>query len=1010
MIFPRSLYAIQARSDNCLLLGAINFQLRNFSEAVFFNQQAIRIEPQMAEAHSNLANALRELGDVQGSMRFYLKAIKCNPRFGDAYNNLATAHIQIGQIDDAIEAYQMSIVVDPGLVGAHCNLGNIFKAQGKLKLARQCYMEAIRLKPESSIAWSNLAGIFREEGQTSTAIAYYREAIRLCPQFADVYSNLGSAMQEQGNILEAFQCYRTAIRIRPDFAIAHGNLGSCLLASGDVQSAVYALRRAVQLEPNFPDAYNNLGNALRNLNRPFAMLQLSGKFGTLKGNKTGLMSRELSQKTQRKVDAGEAIECYRTVLRLQPNHPHAYSNLGNAMRDRGLAREAIHCNVTAARLMPSFAPAHTNLGSLLREQGQLDQAIAHYHQAIALDPDFAEAYLNLGNTYRDIRQLDDAIKCFTTAVNVSTHLAEGHAALAAAHGDKGNYEDAIHCYEQALSLNPNYLGAFAGLLQAKDSVCDWTMRTPHVGSLALVVAIQLQLDDYDDTILDYRRRSSASLVEQLESNNAWQKNRHVCRGSLPCIQPIDALALTDSIAPRDVQRLTRRFAARARANIELLALDLFRHHHALCSIVAPNESIIHVGYISSNFWTHSIRHLFVPLFKYHNMARFCVTYYSLSPLDQLDQGAQLVKSECELAGTFKDLSRITAKDAASVIHADGVHILAHLDGHTAHAHNEILALRPAPIQLTFVLGFHGTCGADYLDYLVADRIVLGPPKPPGAPGTQYDIDECALLLPNSCILNGHAMEYKNLLDDPPRGAPTRRTYGIPEDAFVFAYFGPLNWLDPVIFTTWMKILQCVPNAILWLNVCSRRSAVDRLKQECASFQVEEHRLFFTDLAERYICVSCNVLADLVLDTPGYNAVDATMDALWAGTPVVTFLGETIATRISASLCTAAGCPELVTDTLADYKNLATSLAVDEDKLHEYRQKLVMSRAGPHQAPLFDSIKTLKHLEAGYQAIWGRKLDRKAPTDILVVDEASPGKDEQVAISHSLGSQLKRYAS
>merc|ERR1719262_1676042 len=114
----------------------------------------------MAEAHSNLANALRELGDVQGSMGFYLKAIKCNPRFGDAYNNLATAHIQIGQVDDAIEAFQMSIVVDPGLVGAHCNPGNIFKAQGKLKLARQCYMEAIRLKPESSIAWSNLAGIF----------------------------------------------------------------------------------------------------------------------------------------------------------------------------------------------------------------------------------------------------------------------------------------------------------------------------------------------------------------------------------------------------------------------------------------------------------------------------------------------------------------------------------------------------------------------------------------------------------------------------------------------------------------------------------------------------------------------------------------------------------------------------------------------------------------------------------------------------------------------------------
>jgi len=523
------------------------------------------------------------------------------------------------------------------------------------------------------------------------------------------------------------------------------------------------------------------------------------------------------------------------------------------------------------------------------------------------------------------------------------------------------------------------------------------MRAPHLSSLALVVAIQLQLDNYDDTILDYRRRSSAGLVEQPESNSTWHESGHVFSASLPCIQPIDALALTDSIAPRDVQRLTRRFAARARANIALLALNSFRHHHALCSIAVPNERRIHVGYISSNFWTHSIRHLFAPLFKYHDMTRFCVTCYSLSPLDQLDQGAQFVRNECELAGTFKDLSRITAKEAASAIHADGVHILAHLDGHTAHAHNEILALRPAPIQLTFVLGFHGTCGADYLDYLVADRVVLGPPKPPGAPGTQYDIDECALLLPDSCILNGHAMEYNYLLADPPRGACTRETYGIPEDAFVFAYFGPLKWLDPVIFTTWMKILQCVPNAILWLNICSRRGAIDRLKQECASFQVEECRLFFTDLAQKDICISCNVLADLILDTPGYNAVNATIDALWAGTPVVTFLGQTIATRISASLCTAAGCPELITDSLDDYKNLATSLAVDEVKLHTYRQKLKMSRVGPHQAPLFESIKTLRHLEAGYQAIWGRKLDRKAPTDMIILDKASLGKNEQAAI-------------
>jgi protein O-GlcNAc transferase len=332
-------------------------------------------------------------------------------------------------------------------------------------------------------------------------------------------------------------------------------------------------------------------------------------------------------------------------------------------------------------------------------------------------------------------------------------------------------------------------------------------------------------------------------------------------------------------------------------------------------------------------------------------------------------------------GSIKDLSSFSSSDAARLIHADGVHILAHLDGHTANARNEILALRPAPIQVGFILGFPGTFGADYIDYLVLDRIVLGPLEPARKAGTSHDIDECALILPNSCILNCHALEYDDLFENP--GArPGRSKYGLPEDAFIFAYFGQLNKVDPIAYGVWMSILKRVPNSILLL-IKSPESAVVHLKKAARDLQVHEQRLIFMDSAPKREHILRGVLADLLLDTPACNAFDATMDALWTGTPVVTLLGNSIATRASASLCTAVGCPDLVTSTLDEYEDLAVSLALDADKYWLFRQKLEHARRGPVYAPLYDCKATLKHLEAGFEAIWGKVIDHQPPGDIII---------------------------
>ncbi|CAK4200481.1 unnamed protein product [Aphanomyces euteiches] len=448
-----------ARTDNLLLLGALHFQLRNFSEAIFYNQQCIRIDPQFAEAFGNLGNALKEIGDSQGAIQFYLRAIKLNPRFADVYNNLASSYMQMGAIHEAIETYKMALVLDPCLVDAHSNLGNLYKAQGFVDDAMTCYTNAIRVKPMFAIAWNNLAGLYKDEGDLTKAIDHYKEAIRLAPDFADAHSNLGNALKETGDTAGAIEAYKTAIALRPEFAIAHGNLASSYFDANQIELAVATYRTAIQLEPKFPDAYNNLGNALR----------------------------ELGQLEQ-------AISSYRTALRLKPDHPHAYNNLGNALKDKGMIKEAIHCYMTAARLMPRFAAAHSNLGSILKEQGKIDQALAHYQEALTIDPNFAHAYSNMGNAYKDLLRLDEAITCYSTAIRLNPSFPDTYSNLASAYKDGGRFEEALTCFRKALSLKPDFPEAFSNYVHALTVVCDWCSRAEDFKTLFTMLERQLSTD------------------------------------------------------------------------------------------------------------------------------------------------------------------------------------------------------------------------------------------------------------------------------------------------------------------------------------------------------------------------------------------------------------------------------------------------------------------------------------------------------------------------------------
>mmetsp|Transcript_34492 Transcript_34492/g.43546 ORF Transcript_34492/g.43546 Transcript_34492/m.43546 type:complete len:954 (-) Transcript_34492:361-3222(-) len=889
-----AIYQIDAyRTDNLLLLGAVHFQLRNFSECIFYNQQCIRVDPNFAEAYSNLGNALKELGDVQGAIQFYLKAIKLKPRFCDAYSNLASAHMQMGQLQEATETYQMALVLNPKLVDAHSNLGNLFKAQGKLEEAKVCYLKAIKLNPEFAIAWSNLAGAFKEDGQLETAVAYYKEALRLHPDFADAHSNLGNALKEQGCIQEAMACYQTAIKLRPDFAIAFGNLASCYYDLGQMDLAIRTFKYALQLEPNFPDAYNNLGNALR---------------------ETGQLD--------------EAVLCYRTALKLKPDHPHAYNNLGNAMKDKGLVKESIHCYVTAIRLMPRFAAAHSNLGSLLKEQGKLDQALAHYQEAITIQPKFADAYSNMGNAYKDLGRLQDAIKCYTTAIKVKPTFSEAYSNLASAYKDGGQIEEAIACYRRALELKPDFPDAFANLVHSLAFICAWETRSTDFAQL------------------------SKMLEKQMAGVNV-----------LPSVQPFHALVYPLSLA--EMQLISKKYAERAKMNVALLDMPPFTFRPKL------EGSRIKIGYVSSDFGNHPLSHLMQSVFGLHNKRKFDVTCYALTPSDQ-SVWRQKIESEVE---NFKDISQLQNGDAARLIHSDGIDILINLNGYTKGARNEIFALKPAPLQVSY-MGFCGTLGADYVQYMIVDREVV-------PPAYRQFYSEHLLYMSHSYFVNDHRQSARYIFNRDE--LPLRSQYNVPEDKFVFCNFNQLYKIDPDIFDTWMNILKRVPNAILWL-LRFPPTGEKNIRMEARARGVRDDQIHFTNVAPKVEHIKRGYCADLFLDTPCCNAHTTGCDILWSGTPMITLSGEKQATRVAASLLKAGGVEELIVANREEYEELAVKLATDPDKLFEIRNKLENTR---NTSPLFDTKRWVQNMETGLEEIYRRHVEGKDPADYDIPDIHAP---------------------
>ena len=603
-----------------------------------------------------------------------------------------------------------------------------------------------------------------------------------------------------------------------------------------------------------------------------------------------------------------AIACFNEALKMKPRYPEAMFNMGLELMKLGRTEQAIKAYEATIKMAPKFAPAYNAMGSALEKQGRVTGAINCFKKAIELQPKLSMAYNNLGNALMNTGRAQAALSYYRKSLELNPTGLETRFNMAGALSELGKLQEAIDTYRPVVEKRPQMAEARFSFTRALQNACDW--QDPHASA---------------DDFRSYLRASSGRVDPffMLSQNSTLEEQLFCARG----------------------------FAGRS----AIAKSRVFEH------TTERKEGKIRIGYISGNFHSHPNSYLSVGLFERHDRERFELFGYSYGH----DDGSAIRKRVAASFDHFSDIRTLTHEQAARKIREDGIDILIDRQGYTTRHRMGILAFKPTPIQVNY-LGYPGTMGADYLDYVIADPVV--------APmGEQEFYVEKLVHMP-------HCYQSTDDRQDVAE-TPTRESCGLPEDAFVFCCFNNTNKIRPDFFDIWMRLLDKVPGSVLWL-LNKNKLVEGNLRREAKNRGIDPARLIFAPSMPHADHLARQKLADLFLDTLSYNAHTTASDALWAGLPLVTCTGDTFAGRVAASILKAVGMDELITDSRKEYEALALELAQKPKKLAAIKKKLEKNKAG---SPLFDTTLYARHIEAAYIRMFDRWQAGDAPGAITAAD-------------------------
>lgn len=684
--------------------------------------------------------------------------------------------------------------------------------------------------------------------------------------------------------------------------------GLALHRSGQVGKAEAAYREILAGEPKHADALHLLG----------VIHQQRGEYGRA-AELIGLSIAENPRKAAPHSNRGialhhlgqfeEALASFERALSLKPDYLEALHNRGNTLRALKRHGEALACYDRVLQLAPGMLDAHLCRGDVLRELKQHSQALASFDRALQLDPTFTAAMICRGNALQALGRSEEALACCNRVLELRPDLHEVFNNRGSALRDLKRYSEAAEAFGRLAASRPQFDYVHSNQLHSQLYCCDWSNYDKSVQNIMSQVAAGRRADVPFSFLA-----ISTSPAEQLQCAQAYVADRY----------PASSKPLWSG--------------------------GSYQHEK------------IHLAYLSADFHEHATAYLMASLFETHDRERFHVTAVSFGP----DADDRMRRRLVSAFDDFVDVRSRSDLDVALLMRELEIDIAVDLKGFTTGNRCGVLAHRAAPIQVNY-LGYPGTMGADYIDYLIADARVI-------PTGHLPFYSEKIVHLPDSYQVNDRSRAISPL-------TPTRKEAGLPDQGFVFCCFNNNYKIAPGIFSRWMRLLKMVPGSVLWL-FGDNADAMRNLRSEANRGGVEPSRIVFAPRVSLEDHLARHRLADLFLDTLPCNAHTTASDALWAGLPVLTCMGNTFAGRVAGSLLSAIGLPELVCENPDQYEAEAFRLATTPQALAELRKRLERNRLS---SPLFDTERFRKHLEAAYIAMWKNQLQGKPPEGFAVAD-------------------------
>jgi protein O-GlcNAc transferase len=903
----RQVLSLQPDQPDALhLLGILYYQTGRLEEAVALISQAIQIKPGQAAFHSNLGAVLQALDRLEEAITHYTQAVAFQPDHLQALFNLGLCHFQLGQYDQAEPYYQQALALQPQDAHILTDLAHIYRQKGWLSTAIDHLEQALQSEftPERA---RQLADLYRDSEQFEPAIALYQQLLSQDPQQAALYNGLGLTLAQQGNLEEAIAAFRQALALNPLLVEAHLNLGTALLDQEEPTAAIAAYQAALALQPDRPRAYFNLATAFRKLKQPERALDyyhvaigLEPGYSEAYRGLTTLLTERGKNNPFGQGRVADGLKHLSMAVGRKPDFAEGYFQAGCLLLDLVQSESAIKLFEEALAHKPDFALAYNNMGIAYRLLNKPEQEELQYRQALTQDPELAEAYCNLGLMLHNQHRYDEALPILLEAAHLKPDFLDVHRALGSTYKGLNRLAEAVASFERALEINPEDPASYAGL-----------------------AGTYLQQCRHREAIQSYRK--SARLAPGVIAFHG-----NILMG----------LHYAPDFDPEETYREHKKWGDAYQQSVAKYR----RPYHRERDLKRP----LRIGYISGDFKLHSVSLFFEHVYNHHDHEQFQIHCYSNVPKPDV-----VTERMREKADVWHDISKISSDfDVATLIHEDKVDILVDLAGHTGYSRLQVLALKPAPIQATY-LGYPDTTGLSLVDYRITDAYA----DPLGM--TEEYHTERLIRMPKSFLCYNPVDAFPPIAELP----------ALSSGLVTFGCCNNPTKITPNVIEVWASILKLLPQSRLLLK--NQRYTDSSVREifwgHFERYGIGREQIHLVGDRQGFVeHFSIYNEIDIGLDPFPYNGTTTTCETLWGGVPVVALAGNAHVCRVGVSILTNVGLPELIAQNPEEYVEIAVRLAEDLPRLRELRHNL---RSMMEASPLRDPKSHARALERAYRQMW-----------------------------------------